>query len=76
MESSTTHFQVLGIDLEAQVFGLGLENYKSSKMSCPRLEDSIIFYLVKKKKNKQKTTNLIVCEFVVSFPFLKNNTMW
>ena len=37
--TSTTHFQVLV--LEAQV--LGLEAYKSSKMSCPRLEDSIIF---------------------------------
>ena len=33
------HFEVLG--LKAQV--LGLEAYKFSKMSCPRLENTIIF---------------------------------
>ena len=32
---------VLGLGLEAQV--LGLKPYKSSKMSCPRLEDGIVF---------------------------------
>ena len=35
METSTTRFQILG--LEGQV--LSLEAYKSSKMSCPRLKD-------------------------------------
>ena len=50
VESSRTHFEVLG--LEAQV--LGFEAYKSSKMSCPRLEDCIIFWLVEKENNRTK----------------------
>ena len=29
-----------------------------------------------KEKPKQKTTYLIVCQFVISFPYLKNNAMW
>ena len=39
--SSRTHFEVLGLDLEAQV--LGLDACECLKMFCPRLEDSIIF---------------------------------
>ena len=39
VESSRTHVEVLG--LEAQL--LGLVPYKSSKMPCPSLEDSIVF---------------------------------
>ena len=42
-----THFQVLG-------FGFRLEAYKSLKMSYPRFEDSILFWLVKKKKKQTK----------------------
>ena len=43
MESSRTHFDVLG--LEGQV--LGLEASSSRKLSCPRLEDSTSFWIVK-----------------------------
>ena len=31
MESSRTHFEVLGLGLEGQVLGLGLKGLKSSK---------------------------------------------
>ena len=34
-----------------------------------------LFFDWLKRKNKQNTIYLIVCEFVVSFPDLKNNTM-
>ena len=50
--SSRTYFKILG--LEAQVLGLGLEAYKSSKMSCPRLNDSVIIWLVEKESNQTK----------------------
>ena len=49
-----THFEVLGLSLKAQVLGLGLEPYKSSKMSCHRLEDSIVFRLVERKITRLK----------------------
>ena len=54
--SSRTHFEVLGLglDLEAQVLGLSLKPFKSSKMSCPRLEDSIVFWLVERKITNHK----------------------
>ena len=45
MESSRTHFEVLGLGLEGQV--LGLEASSSRKLACPRLEDSSIFWIVK-----------------------------
>ena len=68
VESSKTNFEVLG--LEAQV--LGLKAYKSSKMSCPRLEDRIIFWLFKKENNQTKhNITAIVCHFVVSFHCLE-----
>ena len=38
MESSRTHFEVLG---------LGLEAWSPRKLACPRLEDSTIFLIVK-----------------------------
>ena len=38
MESSRTHFEVLG---------LGLEASSPRKLACPRLEDSTIFWIVK-----------------------------
>ena len=41
---SRTQFKVLG--LEGQVLGLGLEACKSSKMPCPRLVESTIFWFV------------------------------
>ena len=41
MESSRTHLEVVGLGLDGQV--LGLEAYKSSKMSCSRLDDSTVF---------------------------------
>ena len=45
--ASRTYFE----GLETQALGLGLEAYKSSKMSCSRLEDSIIFGLAEKENN-------------------------
>ena len=55
MESSRTsltlrtHFEVLslGLGLEGQVHGLGLEASSPRKLSCPRLEDSTFFELSK-----------------------------
>ena len=49
MESSRTHFEVLGLSLglEGQVLGLGLEASSPRKLACPRLEDSTIFWIVK-----------------------------
>ena len=45
--ASRTHFEVLGLGLEGQVLGLGLEASSSRKLACPRLEDSPIFWIVK-----------------------------
>ena len=45
--SSRTHFEVLGLGLEGQVLGLGLEASSPRKLACPRLEDSTIFWIVK-----------------------------
>ena len=47
VESSRTHFEVLGLGLEGQVLGLGLEASSPRKLACPRLEDSSIFWIVK-----------------------------
>ena len=47
MESSRTHFEVLGFGLEGQVLGLGLEASSPRKLACPRLEDSSIFWIIK-----------------------------
>ena len=47
VESSRTHFEVLGLGLEGQVLGLGLEASSPRKLACPRLEDSTIFWNVK-----------------------------
>ena len=41
--ASRTHFEVLGLGLEGQVLGLGLEASSPRKLACPRLEDSSIF---------------------------------
>ena len=38
--ASRTHFEVLGLGLEGQVLGLGLEASSPQKLACPRLEDS------------------------------------
>ena len=79
MESSRTNFEVLG--LEAQVYCLeaqvhGLEAYKFSKMPYPCLEDSAIFWLVRKENNLAKINlKLLVSQFI-SLPYLKNNAMW
>ena len=43
--SLRTHFEVLG--LKGQVLGLGLEASSPRKLACPRLEDSINFWIVK-----------------------------
>ena len=47
VESSRTHFEVLGLGLKSQVLGLGLEASSPQKLACPRLEDSTIFWIVK-----------------------------
>ena len=41
--ASRTHFEVLGLGLEGQVLGLGLEASSPRKLACPRLEDSTSF---------------------------------
>ena len=56
--SSRPQFQVLGFSLKA---------CKSSKMSCPRLEDSIIFWLVKKENYLTKNNTLFYSAYL--FPF-------
>ena len=45
--SPRTHFEVLGLGLEGQVLGLGLEASSPRKLACPRLEDSTSFWIVK-----------------------------
>ena len=47
--ASRTYFEVLGLGLglEGQVLGLGLEALNPRKLACPRLEDSTIFWNVK-----------------------------
>ena len=45
--ASRTHFEVLGLGLEGQVLGLGLEASSPRKLACPRLEDSTIFWMLK-----------------------------
>ena len=44
--ASRTHFEVLGLILEGQVLGLGLEASSPQKLPCPRLEDSTVFCTV------------------------------
>ena len=41
--ASRTHFEVLGLGLEGQVLGLGLEASSPRKLPCPRLEDNTSF---------------------------------
>ena len=57
--ATRTHFEVLDLSLKAQVLGLGLEAYKSSKMFCSRFEDSIIFWLVTIKMENNQTKDSI-----------------
>ena len=47
--ASRTHFEGfgLGLGLESQILGLGLEASSPRKLACPRLEDNTIFLLVK-----------------------------
>ena len=45
--ASRTHFKVLGLGLEGQVLGLGLEASSPQKLACSRLEDSTISWIVK-----------------------------
>ena len=41
--ASKTHFKVLGLGLEGQVLGLGIEASSPRKLPCPPFEDSTIF---------------------------------
>ena len=52
--SSRTHFEVLGLGLEGQVLGLGLEASSPQKLPCPRLEDSTFFELLKFCRSPEK----------------------
>ena len=45
--SSRTHFEVLGLDLNGKVLGLGLQAYKSSKMFCLQSRTALFFDLQK-----------------------------
>ena len=47
VEYSRTHFDVVGLGLESHVLGLGLEASSPRKLTCPRLEDSTNFRLLK-----------------------------
>ena len=51
--ASRTPFEALGLGLEAQVLGIGLEAYKSSKMPRPRLGTVLFFDWRKRKITKQ-----------------------
>ena len=46
VESSRTHFEVLGLDLGLEGQVLGLKASSPRKLPCPRLEDSTIFWTV------------------------------
>ena len=78
--SSRAYFEVLGFGLEAQVLGFGLELYKSSKMPCPRLEDSIVSWLVEKKITKHKNflnSGISVARiFDWKAPIRKSHAIW
>ena len=52
--SRTSMASRTSLRIHVKVFGLGLESYKSSKMSCLRLENSIVLWLVEKKITKRK----------------------
>ena len=52
--ASRTHFKVLGLGLEGQVLGLGLEVSSPRKLPCPRLEDSTFFELLKFCRSPEK----------------------
>ena len=65
--ASRTHFEVLGFGLEAQVLGLGRETFKSSKTSCPGLEDRTIFWLFKKDNNGTKDNITAIIVSVITF---------
>ena len=74
VESSRTHFQVLTLASMLKSLALAsnsivLENLLSSA------QRQHYFLIGKKEKNKQKTTYLVVCQSVVSFRYLKNNTV-
>ena len=47
VKSSRTHFEVLGLGLEGQVLGLGLEALSPRKLACPRLEKALFLELLK-----------------------------
>ena len=48
------NFEVLGLGLEDQVFGLGLEASSSRKLACSQLEDSTFFELLKFCRSSEK----------------------
>ena len=52
--SSRTHFEVLGLGLEGQVLGFGLEASSPRKLACPRLGNSTIFWNVKILRSPEK----------------------
>ena len=66
--SSRTHFEVigLGLGLEGQVLGLGLEASSPRKLPCPRLEDSTIFRTVEFRWKTPETSQKI-CEHLLVF---------
>ena len=71
VESSRTHFEVLGLGLKGPIVGLGLEASSSRKLPCPRLEDSAIFEQLKFRWKMPKTSRKI-CEHLSCFPHLEH----
>ena len=69
--ASRTHFEVLGLGLEGQVLGLGLETLSPQKLPCPRLEDSTIFEQLKPCWKTPETSRKIY-EHLFCFPQLKH----
>ena len=69
MVSSKTHFEVLGLALERQVFGLGLEASSSRKLPCPRIEDSTNIWIV---ENLQIAWKIIFVDIFLGKHLKKN----
>ena len=69
--SSRTHLEVLGLGLEGQVLGLGLEALSPRQLPCPRLEDSTIFEQLKFRWKTPETSQKI-CEHLFCFPHLEH----
>ena len=77
-DSSRTHFEVLGLGLEGQVLGIGLEASSPRKLPCPRLDDSTFLELLKFSRSSKNNfwkaffTGELLRNFFEDLFFLKN----